>query len=335
MKLHIITRSERRWQQSIKSAFTHLDDLLDYLQLDPDLCRNQSEACQQFSLLVPREFAALIERGNPEDPLLLQVLPQATEMEHVEGFVPDPTGEHSASLQPGLLQKYAGRVLWITTAACAIHCRYCFRRHFPYSGTATDKNGWGRAMQKIRTDPSISEFILSGGDPLMLTDDKLAEMVAALEAIPHIVRLRIHSRLPIILPHRITDRLIQLLADTRLQTVLVTHCNHAQEISPEIAPAMAKLKAAGTTLLNQTVLLRGVNSSTNALCDLSNALFSTNIIPYYLHLLDNVAGAAHFALSPGEAERLERSLREQLPGYLVPKVVYEQAGAKSKLPLKG
>jgi EF-P beta-lysylation protein EpmB len=274
-----------------------------------------------------------MERGNPHDPLLLQVLPQAAEMESAAGFSHDPVGEQSACMQPGLLHKYAGRVLWITTAACAIHCRYCFRRHFPYGASHTEDKGWHRALQQIRSDPSISELILSGGDPLMLSDERLTQMVADLEKIPHLMRLRIHSRLPLILPHRITDGLVDIFTNTRLQSLLVTHCNHAREISPEVTPAMARLKAAGVTVLNQAVLLHGVNNSTEALCELSNALFNANIMPYYLHLLDRVAGAAHFALPLEEAQRLQQSLWQHLPGYLVPKVVYEQVGAKSKLPL--
>ncbi len=329
----MITRTEQRWQQSLGDAFTQVEALLDYLQIDPSIYPDQSLASRQFSLLVPREFASLIEQGNPHDPLLLQVLPQAAEMEEVAGFSPDPVGEQSACIQPGLLHKYTGRVLWITTAACAIHCRYCFRRHFPYTDSTPDDNGWNRALQQVMADPSISEFILSGGDPLILTDERLAQVVADLEAIPHLLRLRIHSRLPLILPQRITARLVETLANTRLQTILVTHCNNAQEISPEVAPAMARLKVAGVTILNQAVLLRGVNDSTTALCDLSNALFNANIMPYYLHLLDRVAGAAQFELPPGEAQRLQQSLWQHLPGYLVPKMVYEQAGAKSKLSL--
>jgi EF-P beta-lysylation protein EpmB len=310
-----------------------MGQLLDYLQLDPSIYKDPTPAIQQFSLLVPREFAALVERGNPHDPLLLQVLPQATETESATGFSQDPLGEQSTCMQPGLLHKYAGRVLWITTAACAIHCRYCFRRHYPYSEAATDEKGWHRALQQVSSDPSISEFILSGGDPLMLTDERLAQMVADLEAIPHLMRLRIHSRLPLILPQRITDGLVDIFTNTRLQSLLVTHCNHAREISPEVAPAMARLREAGVTILNQAVLLRGVNNSTEALCELSNALFKANIMPYYLHLLDRVAGAAHFALPLEEAKRLQQSLWQHLPGYLVPKVVYEQIGAKSKIPL--
>ncbi len=333
MKLRIITRTEQRWQHSLANSFTQVEDLLDYLQLDPSLYQDLSPANRQFGLLLPREFAALIERGNPHDPILLQVLPQAAEMESAAGFSQDPLDEHSACLQPGLLQKYAGRVLWITTAACAIHCRYCFRRHFPYTAPADNLNGWGRALQQVRSDNSICEFILSGGDPLMLADDSLTQMVEDLEKIPHLQRLRIHSRLPLILPQRITSGLVEILANTRLQTLLVTHCNHAQEISPEVAPAMGRLKAAGVTILNQAVLLRGVNDSTSTLCDLSDALFDANIMPYYLHLLDRVAGATHFALPLERARELQRSLWEHLPGYLVPRVVYEQAGAKSKLPL--
>jgi L-lysine 2,3-aminomutase len=329
----MITRTEQRWQHSLTSSFTQVDDLLAYLQLDPSLYQDPSPASQQLSLLLPREFAALIERGNPRDPILLQVLPQAVEMENTAGFSQDPLDEHSACLQPGLLQKYDGRVLWIATAACAIHCRYCFRRHFPNTTPTDNLNGWKLALQQVHSDSSIGEFILSGGDPLMLSDESLAQMVEDLENIPHLQRLRIHSRLPLLLPQRITTELIEILTNTRLRTLLVTHCNHANEISPQVAPAMNRLKTAGVTILNQAVLLRGVNDSAATLCDLSNALFDAHIMPYYLHLLDHVSGASHFALPLKEARELQRSLWEHLPGYLVPRVVYEQAGAKSKLPL--
>jgi KamA family protein len=214
LKLRIITRTGQRWQQSLGDAFTHVGQLLDYLQLDPSIYKDPTLAIQQFSLLVPREFASLMERGNPHDPLLLQVLPQAAEMENAAGFSHDPVGEQSACIQPGLLHKYTGRVLWITTAACAIHCRYCFRRHFPYSESVTDDRAWNRVLQLVRSDHGITEFILSGGDPLMLPDERLAQMVTDLGNIPHLQRLRIHSRLPLILPHRITVGLLEIFANS-------------------------------------------------------------------------------------------------------------------------
>ncbi len=329
--MHIIPRTGQPWQQLLADSFTDPGQLLRYLGIESSLLPVSREAADEFRMLVPRGFAARMEKGNPADPLLRQVLPISAERERESGFSVDPVGDAAATLSPGVLQKYRGRVLLITTGACAIHCRYCFRRHYPYFD-ASLSGGWRKQLDRIRIDPTVTEVILSGGDPLMLDDTVLAGLIRELEEIPHLIRLRIHSRLPIVLPERSGPDLVHLLTGSRLQTVLVVHCNHPQELSPGVAAALQPFQQAGITLLNQTVLLRGVNDRTETLCELSERLFSCGVLPYYLHVLDRVAGAAHFALPKERICRLGREIGGYLPGYLVPRLVYEQAGAGSKLP---
>jgi EF-P beta-lysylation protein EpmB len=329
--VHIIPRTGQPWQQLLADSFSDPDQLLRYLGIEPSFLPVSRGAADEFRMRVPRGFAARMENGNPADPLLRQVLPTNAELEREPGFSVDPVGDEAAIVSPGVLQKYRGRVLLITTGACAIHCRYCFRRHYPYFD-ASVPGGWRKQLDPVHLDPTIQEVILSGGDPLMLDDASLGGLIRELEEIPHLTRLRIHSRLPIVLPERIGPDLSRLLADSRLQTALVVHCNHRQELSPEVATALQQLKQAGITLLNQTVLLRGVNDRTETLCELSEALFSYGVLPYYLHVLDRVSGAAHFALPEERIRQLGREIGEYLPGYLVPRLVYEQAGAGSKLP---
>jgi len=233
-----------------------------------------------------------------------------------------------------VLRKYAGRALLVTTAACPVHCRYCFRRHFPYSDQLAARDRWSNALQCLRESPEVEEVILSGGDPLSLATPRLAELIRALEAIDTVTTLRIHTRFPIILPSRVTASLQQLLRETRLQTVVVVHCNHANELdSPAVAAALQHLHACVDALLNQSVLLRGVNDSSSALCELSKALFRSQVLPYYLHLLDRVSGSAHFEVSTIHARALMEKLRSSLPGYLVPRLVREEPGALSKTPV--
>ncbi len=333
LKARIIPRTDALWEQSLTSAFANARELLQYLQLNPRLADDAESAARSFPLRVPRGFAALMEKGNPDDPLLLQVLPQPREQEEKPGFSPDPVGDREATRNPGLLQKYPGRALLVTTGACAVHCRFCFRRHFPYREATTSGRQWWNTLQTLHSDPGVTEIILSGGDPLMLPDDTLRQMIRDLEAIPHLSRLRIHSRLPIVLPERCTEMLKNTLSDSRLQTVLVLHCNHVRELGERTAAGLASLRNSGLTLLNQSVLLKGVNDSAAALCDLSETLFKAGVLPYYLHMLDRVTGAAHFEVGLDQARRLQNEIREQLPGYLVPRFVLEQTGMKSKLPL--
>jgi len=271
--------------------------------------------------------------GDPADPLLRQVLPLQLETQPHAGYSTDPVGDLQALAQPGLLHKYQGRALLLATAACAVHCRYCFRRHFPYSASEASPGGWQPALDHLAASPDIREVILSGGDPLSLSDQRLAALVHRLEQIPHLQRLRIHSRLPVVLPARVDEALTAWLGATRLQTIVVIHANHPNELDTEVATSMARLRATGVTLLNQSVLLRGVNDDCTTLVALSEQLFAAGVLPYYLHLLDKVQGAAHFDVSEREALALHQAMLVNLPGYLVPRLVREQAGAHYKIPL--
>ncbi len=273
-----------------------------------------------------------MRKGDIDDPLLRQVLPLAEEEAEVPGFIGDPVGDLAAAAVPGVLHKYRGRVLLVTTGACAVHCRYCFRRHFPYADSNPSVQQWQGALEYIHGHSDITEVILSGGDPLAFSDSRLADLVEQVAAIPHVKRLRIHTRLPIVLPSRVDKNLLAWLQRTRLQKVVVVHANHANEIDEEVRAAMRKLRDAGTMLLNQSVLLKGVNDSAEELADLSERLFEAGILPYYLHLLDRVQGAAHFEVDRARALWLMQVLRARLPGYLVPRLVREQPGADSKTP---
>jgi EF-P beta-lysylation protein EpmB len=276
-----------------------------------------------------------MERSNPNDPLLRQVLPLAEELRDPPGFCTDPVAERTALRTPGLLQKYQGRALLLLTGACAIHCRYCFRRHFPYAEDSAQPDRAVSAVDRLADDPSISEVILSGGDPLMLDDTALAALVGKLEVIPHLRRLRVHTRLPIVLPSRVTRGLCHTLSSSRLQPIVVLHTNHARELGTASRNALEQLNQAGVSLLNQSVLLRGVNDSPHRLAELSETLFACNVMPYYLHLLDRVSGAAHFDLEEKAAIAIMDRLHTLLPGYLVPRLVREIAGASYKIPING
>ena len=324
-----------RWQTDMAEAVRDPRELLALLDLDPALLEPARRAAAAFPLRVPRAFLARMRKGDPADPLLRQVLPLGKELAEVPGYVPDPVGDMPSVAAKGLLHKYQGRVLLITTGACGVHCRYCFRRHFPYSEENARSGEWQEALDYLRGDASIHEVILSGGDPLALSDERLAALVRSLEEIPHIKRLRIHTRQPVVLPSRVDDSLISWLAACRLQKVIVLHTNHSREIDAAVREACARLRTAGVTLLNQTVLLRQVNDSAEALAELSEALFAAQVLPYYLNLLDPVAGAAHFDVPEADALRLMEALRARLPGYLVPKLVREVPGAPSKMPVTG
>jgi EF-P beta-lysylation protein EpmB len=271
-----------------------------------------------------------MRHGDPCDPLLRQVFPLIDENIISEHFVTDPVGDHPATTSPGLLQKYNGRALLLTTGACAIHCRYCFRRHFPYSDSNPLASQWQQTLTTLQQDSSINEVILSGGDPLALSDNKLAKMVTDLEEIQHIKRLRIHTRLPVVLPERINDELLTWLTETRFQVVMVIHVNHSNELTQNEAEVLKLLSQANVQLLNQTVLLKGINDSVHALTTLSERLIEVGVLPYYLHLLDPVAGASHFDVPESVGIALIKALRVSLSGYLVPRLVREQQGEKSK-----
>ncbi len=321
---------QKNWQQQLADAITTVDELCRYLNLSMGDLPVSATAGKNFPLRVPINFADCIEKGNPGDPLLRQVLPVHDELTVYPGFNSDPVGDLQSATQAGVLHKYQGRVLFINTGSCAINCRYCFRRNFPYADNQLGKQKEAAAVQTIRDDTSISEVILSGGDPLLLNDARLSQLIEALSAINHIKRIRIHSRLPIVLPARITGELIDLLSHCSRRIILVIHCNHAREINGRVSAACRALTEKGITLFNQSVLLKGVNDNAAVLCDLSERLFEHGVIPYYLHLLDKATGTGHFDVSETEALELIGQVQARLPGYLVPKLVQEKAGAASK-----
>ncbi|CAB1277060.1 EF-P beta-lysylation protein EpmB [Candidatus Nitrosacidococcus tergens] len=325
--------SPQSWQITLANAIHDPKELLALMELDSYPQEISKSIERGFSLRVPHSYVARMKKGDPNDPLFLQVFPLAIEDKTDPSFSLDPVGDLTATTVPGVLQKYIGRVLLITTGACAIHCRYCFRRHFPYTEHHAVKNYWREALQYIAQDSSIKEVILSGGDPLVLSDNRLANLVQKLEDIPHVKRIRIHTRLPIVLPERINESLLYWLANTSLQRVIVIHTNHANEIDQNVVSVLRKLSDIGCYLFNQTVLLRRINDEVDTLVNLSERLFEVGVIPYYLHMLDKVQGAAHFEVDLIKAQSLYKKLRAQLPGYLVPLLVQEQAGAPNKLPL--
>jgi EF-P beta-lysylation protein EpmB len=323
-------RQPPAWQQALQDAVSDPAELVALLRLGPEWVEPARTAARQFPLKVPRGFVDRMRRGDPRDPLLLQVLPLGAELDEVPGYVSDPVGDLAAKAGPGLLHKYEGRALLVTTGACAVHCRYCFRRHFPYDDENASRAGFAPALDAIRADASIGEVILSGGDPLTLNDRRLSLLWEGLAAIPHVRRIRIHTRLPIVLPERIDGAFLEAWSAVPLQRVVVVHANHANEIDGAVRAAIAGLRATGTTVLNQTVLLRGINDRVVDLVALSEALFEAGALPYYLHLLDRVAGAAHFDTPAAAAQRLVADLAAHLPGYLVPRLVREEPGAPAK-----
>jgi len=325
------TQADRSWQRELADAVRDPDELCRLLSLDPAIAADARRAAGAFPLLVPRGFVARMRPGDPHDPLLLQVLPRPAERVHAAGFSSDPLQEKHALASPGLVQKYTGRVLLLATGGCAINCRYCFRREFPYAESGATQAGIETALEAIAADPTIHEVILSGGDPLLLDDDRLARLVARLEAMPHVRRLRIHSRLPIVLPSRVTAALTATLSRTRLTCVVVVHANHPAELDATVAAAIARLADARPILLNQAVLLAGVNDSVDVLAQLSERLVDLGIVPYYLHLLDRVQGTAAFEVDEPSARALHEQLRVTLPGYAVPRLAREVPGEPAKV----
>jgi EF-P beta-lysylation protein EpmB len=323
-------KTKQSWQQALANAVSDADELLSQLGLSQALQAIDKDKISQFPLRVPQSYVNKMRYGDKHDPLLRQVFPLIDESVEVDGYFQDPVGDHLAVTSPGMLQKYQGRALLVTTGACAVHCRYCFRRHFPYADSNPLASQWQQTLEQITNDRSINEVILSGGDPLSLSDDKLSRLVDALSTIPHLKRLRIHTRLPVVLPERIDEQLLAWLERCPLKVVKVIHANHANEIEKEAEQALTALQQVGCQLLNQAVLLKGVNDSAEALVALSERLNDVNVMPYYLHVLDKVAGAHHFDVPEDEAIALIDTIRTQLPGYLVPRLVREIQGEASK-----
>ncbi len=320
------------WRQLWRDSVTDVGELLALLGLE-QLAERLPPADAGFALRVPRGVVARMRHGDAHDPLLLQVLPQLAELDEVPGFVIDAVGDMASRAAQGVLHKYDGRALLIASGSCAVNCRYCFRRHFPYGEEMAAAGQWRQALEHLRQDPSISELILSGGDPLALATTKLEELTHGLAELPHITRLRIHTRLPVVLPERIDASFLNWLGALPLQRVVVLHANHANELDASVAAACARLRDAGVTLLNQSVLLRGVNDDEGVLAELSERLFAVGVLPYYLHQLDRVQGTAHFEVDDARAQALVDTLRARLPGYLVPRLVREVGGDLSKRPL--
>ncbi|MBR9924194.1 MAG: EF-P beta-lysylation protein EpmB [Gammaproteobacteria bacterium] len=321
------------WQRQLSQAIRDPATLCKRLNLDDSWLPGAATGHQLFEICVPDAYLTRIAPNDPNDPLLRQVLPVSDEAATPQGYVTDPLEEAEHQPVKGLIHKYANRVLLIASPNCAINCRYCFRRHFPYSDNSPSRAQWQEALDYLRIDTSLNEAILSGGDPLAANDRQLAWLVEQLENIPHLKRLRIHTRLPVVIPDRIDDALVGWLAATRLQKVMVLHINHANEIDQAVINACTRLKQAGVTLLNQSVLLRGINDSVSTLATLSERLFEAGVLPYYLHVVDPVQGAAHFDVPDAEAKALVKQLLEHLPGFLMPRLVREVPGKASKTPL--
>ena len=317
------------WQAVLADAVRDPSELRRLLDLPP----GPSATDGRFPLLVPRTYVARIRRADPRDPLLLQILPRPEECVATPRFAADPLGESAGRQGPGLLGKYPGRSLIVTTGVCAVHCRFCFRRHFPYPTPDAEPEALDQAIGQIAADTSLREVILSGGDPLTLADRRLAELAHRLAGIGHLRRLRVHTRMPIVIPQRVTPELIAWLRGTRLTPIMVVHVNHPAEIDQAVADALGRLVDAGIAVLSQTVLLRDVNDRAEVPVELCQRLIDLRVMPYYLHQLDRVAGAAHFEVPESEGRALVAELRAQLPGYAVPRYVREVPDATSKIVL--
>ena len=317
----------------MRTAIRSADELCRLLDLDLKQQKGSAEAAQAFPVFVPRGLLSRIQKGDPTDPILRQILPIDDECRIVPGFDPDPLSESEATRAPGLLQKYDGRALLVVTGACAIHCRYCFRRSFPYSDSPHSLEQWKAVIRELSDDASIHEVLLSGGDPLTVVDEQLEQLIASIAEVQHIRRLRIHTRLPIAIPSRITQRLVRVLSNSRLTPVFVIHANHAAELDQSVNDALDRLISAGIPVLNQAVLLKGVNDTAAALIELFETLADLRVMPYYLHQLDRVSGAAHFEVPVRRGMELMRQVRAKLPGYAVPRYVQEIPGEANKVVL--
>lgn len=318
------------WKVELSQSVTTIDELLGSLNLNGTELSASQQAIKDFPLRVPRPFIARMQPNNPEDPLLLQVLPVAAELTQVEGYGPDPLDEAAHNPIAGIVHKYANRLLLVISPTCAINCRYCFRRHFPYQENRQNKEQWQTALDYIRSATEINEVIFSGGDPLAANDHFLAWLTKQIADIKHIKRLRIHTRLPVVIPSRIDEKFLDWATATRLKPIVVLHINHANEIDADVSESIKRLQGCGIKVLNQSVLLRGINDSADCLAELSEKLFDCDITPYYLHLFDPVAGASHFDIDEYQAKKIYAELQAILPGFLVPKLVREIPNKKSK-----
>ncbi len=318
------------WQEQLALAIRQPNALLEYVGLNADSIAYSRQAIEQFPIRVPHAFARRIKQQDPDDPILRQVFPYIDEENDKNGFIKDPLSESNFQAAHGLLQKYKSRVLSITTGACAVHCRYCFRRHFPYQDSTASGKNWDYSLEYIKNDLSINEVILSGGDPLMLSDRRLTAIFSSLSQIKHIKRIRIHTRIPVVLPDRVTATLLKHITDHDKSLIFVIHTNHANELDNEVSNIIKLLQKFGILVLNQSVLLKGVNDSVQTLIYLSERLVVNNVVPYYLHLLDPVAGAAHYDVTMEVAQKLIQEMQASVSGYLVPRLVKEEIGATSK-----
>ena len=319
----------RNWKKILQAASSSPQELLDKLNIeDPFLISRQAN--KDFPLRIPPRFVNRINHNDPNDPLLKQIWPSIEEEDIQIGFTEDPLNEVNRQVSPGLLHKYHGRVLLVLTGACTIHCRYCFRRHFPYSNSSPSGADLDKAVEYLHKESSITEVILSGGDPLSISDERLSDLVLRLAEIPHLKRLRIHTRFPVVVPERINDECLEWLTKTRLQFVIVLHINHANELDASVEQAMLRLRNHNIPLFNQSVLLKGINDSAQTLTELSETLFAYGIIPYYLHMLDPVTGASHFEVDASSAKLLMHEIQKILPSYLIPKLVREDSDTQHK-----
>ena len=328
----ISDRLHTSWQKELANVITDPKTLLESLEIPPEEYQRHFSARKLFPVRVPRPLLSRMKKGDINDPILKQVMPLDSEFTITDGYSQDPLEEHD-TVAPGLLHKYKHRVLMMVKTGCAINCRYCFRRHFPYADNSPNKVRWQQALSYIQNHSEINEVIFSGGDPLMANDEHLLWLINEIEQIPHVKRLRIHTRLPIVIPQRITPALVSALAKTRLKPAIVFHINHANEINEDVIQAIEPLIAARIPLFNQSVLLKDINDDANTLAELSEQLFDSGIQPYYLHLFDKVQGVAHFDISEQAAKKIILQLMAILPGYLMPKLVREIAGEANKTPI--
>ncbi|WP_372986201.1 EF-P beta-lysylation protein EpmB [Marinobacter sp.] len=334
IEAHICEQDSRSWQELLSASMTTPEALLERLNLPTETWLEGARAGHRlFPIRVPEPFIARMTPGNPDDPLLRQVLPRMDEAAEVSGFIRDPLHEDGAIQTTGMIRKYRSRALLMVTGQCAINCRYCFRRHFPYEEQRLTPEDRDQVLRTLGDSPEINEVIFSGGDPLAVNDRLLARWAADIAKVPHIRRIRLHTRLPVVIPQRVCDALLKWVSSSPLQVVIVLHINHPAEIDKPTRRALGYLHSAGAILLNQSVILRGVNDTADALEDLSETLFEAGVMPYYLHAFDPVAGAHHFDVGDNEARELVRELLKRLPGFLVPKLVREVPGEESKTPL--